>query len=121
MHGGFWPGLFAIFPSADWRTSKQALQFSDDVNGGCVAVEQLNEPVFDGMVGDGVIDPLGSSVLCTLLGQGLLSWFGEQCFEIAEQQCREKVLANSFGGLSAEILQFQPALHQEIKSFLIPP
>jgi len=31
MHGGFWPWLFAIFPSADWRTSKQALQFSDDV------------------------------------------------------------------------------------------
>ena len=76
MHGGFWSWLFALLTSAYWRAAEHLLQFGDNLDGRPLAVQQLDQTVFDGVIGDRVIDPFGSIVLRTLLGQGLLSGFG---------------------------------------------
>lgn len=111
---------FAIFSLTDRRGEEKFLQLEDHLIGWYLAVKELEEEALDGMISPRMIDQFGMLMLGAGFFKNQASGCPQNAFQIADQQCRVKVLPNRLGGLAAEIFQIQAALHHVIKRFVVP-
>src|SRR6185312_206781 len=120
VHGWLEPGWFALWTRADRATTEQSLQLFDDLLQRSVAVEQFDQLLFDRMEGYGLVDLPGIFMCQTLLSHLGIRGLDQDRFQVAQKQCRVKILPHRLGCMSAEVFQVQSSLDYLIEGLMSP-
>src|SRR5438034_8115834 len=104
------PGRFALGPHGDSSAQEHTLELFNYLLDRKLAVKQIQQLVFQGVISYRAVHLLGMFVPSALLPQNLPRRLRQHALHIAQEQRRKKILTHRFGCLSAKILQIQPTL-----------